>query len=417
MMNDKIFKTIVGIGLLIVISLCGFLVFHENKSCADENVVSESNRTDRQGEALLEMFKVGLQKSQLNYSAEGAKSTEVKPEFYYGMVEAAIQQSSQYPELIPDFWRVFEKHLNGITATPIARIELIDLFNQQVELCANHCKNIEQYNKLWNTSEEISSYRKKLIDSEVEKSLILLEEAQKADAKLIIRVLKNESDDNKTEIDNANFNKATYSDLQFSYIFLTEYSSESREDFQKRFNDLVETAGNQIIFDIKAKYEGLKSRFNALKDSCQKEKIDPVIIEKSGKDKIEYGIGVSHQLLLDIQGFIAADLNANTLQSLTNISSGDIVELQTNTASLLEKTRVLNQMIYNLWANRVVYNADKVSQFDRMSMVSVEFLYPAVASVYNDKMSKIMMEIKNPNQLSSNIYEMILKDKAPLSAF
>ena len=417
-MNDIIFKTIVGIGLLIVISLCGFLVFHENKGCADENIVSVSNSTDRQGEALLEMFKVGLQKSQINHSTEGSESTTIKnPEFYYGMVEAAIQQSSQYPELIPDFWRLFEKHLYGITTTTIARIELLDLFNQQVELCANHCKNIEQYNKIWNTSEDISSYRKKLIDSEVEKSLILLEEAQKSDVKLIIRVLKNGNDDNKTEIDNSNSNKATYSDLQFSYIFLTEYSSESNEEFQKRFKDVVENAGNQIISEIKVKFEGFKSRFNALKDSCQKEKIDPVIIEKSGKDKIEYGVGDSHQLLLDIQGFIATDLNANTLQSLTSISSGDIVELQTNTARLLEKSRVLNQIIYNLWANRVIYNADNNSQFDKMSMISVEFLYPAVASVYNDKMGKIMMEIKNPNQLSSNVYEMILKDKAPLSAF
>lgn len=402
-MNDKIFKTIIGLGLLVVISLCGFLVFHESKGCANENTIVEQNRSDRQGEALLEMFKVGLQKSQTNNTTEASESSSVNPEFYYGMVEAAIQQSSQYPELIADFWRLFEKHLNSISVSPITRIELLDLFNQQVELCANNCKNIDQYKNLWKTIESISAYRTQLINSEVEKGLKLLEEAKIADEKAIIKVLKR---DNEAHVD-----------LLVTFTFLTDYSSESSEEYQKRFNDLVKTAGDQIVSEIKTTYEGYQNRFVSIKEKCQKEKIDPVITGKSDKDTIEYGIGDSHQLLLDLQEFIAVDLNANTLQSLSSISSKDIIELQTNAASLLEKTRKINQVIYNLWANRVIHNADKVSQFGEMSKISVEYLYPAVASVYNDKMGKIMMEIKNPNQLSSNVYEMILKDKAPLSAF
>ena len=172
-MNDKVFKTVVGISLLLAVGFCGLLIFHENKSCVHANTVAEQNQ---QGEALLEMFKVGLEKSQIDNSSTSAESTQ-KPEYYYGMVEAAIQQSSQYPELIPDFWRLFEEHLDSITVTPIARIEILDIFKQQVELCANHCKNIDQYKKIWDTSEKIDSCRTKLINTEVEKALTLIENA------------------------------------------------------------------------------------------------------------------------------------------------------------------------------------------------------------------------------------------------
>ena len=406
-MNDRIFKTIVGLGLLIVISLCGFLVFHENKGCANESFAVEQNYTNRQGEALLEMFKIGLLKNQINNSADVSKSSSVGSEYYYGMVEAAIQQSSQYPELIADFWHLFENHLDSITVTPVARIEILDLFKQQVEQCANHCKNIEQYKKIWNTSENIDKYRTQIINSEVEKELKLFEEI--ADKNAITKVLKRDND--------------AIVDLVIAYNFLTDYSSESSEEHQKRFNNLIKTAVEQIISEIKTKYKEYENTFISIKDNSQKELIKPVILSNSDKgekftqSKIEYGIGVSHQLLLDLQEFITKDLNANVLQSLSSISLNDIIEIQANATNLLEKTRILNQNRYNIWANRVISDAGRVTQFDGMSMISAEFLYPVVAAFYNNKMDETLKKLKDPAIISHNVSQMILKNKAPLSAF
>ena len=391
-MRDRIYKTIIGFGLLVVICLCIFLFFQENKGCADERFAPDLKSSDCQGEALLQMFEIGLEKSRNNNSTEN-------PEYYYGMVEVAIQQSSQHPEFIEKFWEIFEKHLNGITVTPLARIEILGLFKQQVELCASHCKNIEQYKKIWETSEKIDSYRTKLINSEIENGLNLLENNNTE----IVKILKQEN--------NAN------TDLLLAYNFITNYSSESREELQNRFNDLIKSAGEQIVSKIKEQVEEFKNRFNTIKESCPKERINPVITDNSIKGKIEYGIGVSHQLLLDIQDFIGKDLNANILQSLTSISPSEIIELQTNTANLLEKTRVLNQIRYNLWAKNIINDAGSVLQFDGMSMISVDFLYPVVALYYNDKMSETIKKFKDPNIISYNVTQMILKDKAPLSAF
>lgn len=401
-MSDKIFKTTVGIGLLVIICLCGFLVFPGNNGHAEEREFSEQNRVDQQRQELLEMFKVGLQKSQISGSA--AQNEGETPEFYYGMVEVAIQQCSQYPDLIVDFWQLFEKHLNSnISLTVRVRIGLIDLFNQQVESCLNFCKNIEQYKKLWKISERITSYRGEIVKREALNALSLLENAEKSDAGLIVKVLKK-------EIDKDNM------DLMVAYNFLTEFSEELADKDQERLNTIVQNASDHIVSEIDVKVENLKNRLSALKEKCQKENIDPVILN-SNLNQIEYGVGESHQLLLDIQSFIGSELNAELLQSLSNVTPDKVVQYQTVSADLMEKTRILNQVIYNLWANRVIYNANNVSQFDSMAKISVEYLYPAVSSIYNDKMGKILTEINNPSQISSNVYKMILRDKAPLSAF
>ncbi|MDO4856618.1 MAG: hypothetical protein Q4A17_01575 [Thermoguttaceae bacterium] len=401
-MSDKMFKTFVGIGLLVIICLCGFLVFPGNNGHAEERQFSELNRIDQQRQELLEMFKVGLQKSQI--SGNAARNEGENPEFYYGMVEVAIQQCSQYPDLIADFWQLFEKYLDSNNSiSVIARIGSIDLFNQQVDSCLNLCKNIDQYKRLWKTSERIASYREEIIKKEAQNALSLLENAEKNDVGQIVRVLKKQIGD-----DNMN--------LMSAYNFLTEYSEELANQDQERFNAIVQSANNQIVSGIDSKIENLKNRFNAIKEKCQKEMIEPVILN-SNSNQIEYGVGESHQLLLDIQSFIASELNVELTQALSSAAPDKVVQYQTVSSELMEKTRILNQIIYNLWANRVISNANNVSQFDSMSKISIEYLYPVVSSMYNRKMESILTEIKDPNQISSNVYKMILRDKAPLSAF
>ena len=320
------------------------------------------------------------------------------------MAEAAIYQSSQYPDLIPDFWQLYQNHLdsnNSISAS--THIEVIELFNQVVENCFNHCKNIEQYKSLWKTRERIASYRGEIIRKEALNALTLLENAEKTEAGQLVKVLKKETGDNNL-------------DLMAAYNFLADYSEELPNQEQERFNTIVQNVNNRIISETDARIEELKKRFNALKEKSQKERIEPVILNSNG-NQIEYGVGESHQLLLDIQLFIASELSVELMQVLSVAAPDKAGQYQTEAADLMDKTRTLNQVIYNLWANRVINNANNVNQFDSMSKIAAEYLYPVVTSVYNEKMGKIMMEIKDANQISSNVYKMILRDKAPLSAF
>lgn len=395
-MNEKLFKSIVSIGLFVVICICGFIVFHEKKGSAAERNVSEISVTENSDTELINMFEVGL-------NSKGRE--EVDPEYYYGMVEAAIQQSSQYPNLIPKFWETFEKHLKGISSsqiTSLARIELIDLFDEQVELCANHCKNIEQYNNYWKTRKNISTYKRDVIRNEIKESLKLLEEAKKSDSNNIVRVLKKESN-NKESLN-----------LIIAYNFLSDYSSEMTDEQQQMFNEIVQNAGSVILGEVNGKYNDLKNRFIEIKKKCQEDAIEPNIINEDGNE-IEYGIGESYQLLLDIQTFVTTELNMELLQTIPNIKSEDIIQLQNNVSDLLEKTRILNQKVYNLWANNVIFNSD--DGVNEISKISEEFLYPAVSAYYNARINELREKHPNSSKITLDLYELILKNKAPLSAF
>lgn len=401
-MRDKMFKTFVAIGLLVIIGLCGFLVFSGNNGYVEEQEISDQNRINQSRQELMEMFKVGLQKSQT--SGIEAQNGGENLEFYYGMVEAAIHQCTQYPDLPADFWQTFENHLDSNNSIfTIARIGTIDLFSQQVENCLNLSKNIKQYKRLWKTKERIASYRDKIIKEEALKALSLLENAEKNEAGRLVKIVKKEIGDDNI-------------DLLAAYNFLAEYSEDLTDQDRERLNTFIQNVNNRIVSEIDIRIEDIKKRFNALKEKCQKEKIEPVILN-SNANQIEYGTGESYQLLLDIESFIASELSVELMQTLATSAPEKAVQYQTLPSELLNKTRTLNQVIYNLWANRVINNANNVSQFDSMAKISIEFLYPAVSSMYNEKMGKILMEIKDPNQISSNVYKMILRDKAPLSAF
>ena len=392
-MNENVFKKIVSVGLIVLICLCGFLVFHENNGSAAENSVSDTNSS---GDGLLKMFEEGLQQNSKEVNAKD-------PEYYYGMVEAAIQQSSQYPVLISGFWDKFKQHLDSSSSiTPIARIELIDLFDQQAELCSNHCKNIEQYNNFWNTRENITAYKESVIKKEIEKSLKLLEDAKKEDSRKIVRVLKKESNDKDSL------------DLLIAYNFLTDYSSEMSDEQQKQLDNIVLDSGMAIFSEVEDKYNVIKGRFDTIKKKSQEDAIEPNIINENGNE-IEYGIGDSYQLLLDLQTFVTTEMNLELLQTIPGMKTDMIIQLQKDVSDLLEKTRVLNQIRYNLWANFIIFNSN--GGVNQISKISTEFLYPAVSANYHDKVEQIRKRNPSAFKITDDLYVMILKDKAPLSAF
>ena len=123
--------------------------------------------------------------------------------------------------------------------------------------------------------------------------------------------------------------------------------------------------------------------------------------------------------VMEVQQTLTSDDSPLTLERLVDDES-QAPDLNGRIVTIVQEALRMQQIRYNMWVNRIVYqyrdNEPKVVM-DVLSKIDSGILVPSVASLFSDCEQKNLSKIDDAYQRSNSIRSSLLAPKIPLSAF